>query len=107
MDEVTKFDQNGKPIAGRYSWEKNGSPEFTDEQLNEINVVQYHANEFLKSLAETDDDICWDLDDIWGLVYLGCKLLDKRGRKVRLPILMLKEALRLIYGENPDYNDKK
>ena len=38
----------------------------------------------LNYLSETDDKV-YELDDVWSLIFHGCRLLEKRGRKVRLP----------------------
>lgn len=64
--------------------------EFTDEQLDRLDAVQDYAGDFLKALAETDD-ITFDIDDLWNLIYLGCELLHKRGREVRLPTHVTKK----------------
>ena len=58
--------------------------EFTDDQLDRIDAVQEYAGDFLKNLAESDD-MEFDLDDIWSVIYFGCAILHKRGINVRLP----------------------
>ena len=58
--------------------------ELNDEQLDRIDGVQWAAEQFLNYLSETDDKV-YELDDVWSLIFHGCRLLEKRGRKVRLP----------------------
>ena len=65
-------------------------PEFNDEQLDRLDGVQWAAAQFLNYLAETDD-VTWDLDDIWNMIYFGCKLLHQRGRRVQLPTHVTKK----------------
>lgn len=85
-----------------YSWDANNpiiawmempdifQQEFRDDQLDRIDGVQWAAGEFLNYLAETND-VTWDMDDVWNIIYLGCQLLHKRGRKVRLPTHVTKK----------------
>ena len=61
-------------------------PEFNDEQLDRLDGIQWAAAQFLNYLAETDD-VTWDLDDIWNMIYFGCKLLHQRGRPPPMEIL--------------------
>lgn len=81
---------------------KNKAPEFTDEQLNRLDYIQDAAGQFLNALAESDD-ISWDLDDIWDLIYEGADRLTKRGRRVRIPTHVTtpdgKEFITDWYGE--------
>ena len=78
-------------------------PEFTDEQLKRLDDIQYAAEAFLSSLAETDDKV-WDLDDVWDLIYEGSDRLTKRGRRVRVPTHVTtpdgKEYITDWYGED-------
>ena len=80
--------------------------EFTDEQLKRLDDVQQSAAEFLSALAETDD-VVWDLDDIWDLIYEGSDRLTKRGRRVRIPTHVTtpdgKEFITDWYGEEEQY----
>ena len=59
-------------------------PEFTDEQLRRLDELQEAAANFFQILAETDD-VVWDLEDIYDLLYAGADMLKKRGRNVRFP----------------------
>lgn len=84
MNKITEYDENGKPVAGRYTWEVDGSPEFTDEQLDRLDKLQQAAVDFLNVLSETDDT-SYMLMDIWDLINLGAKCLTENGRRVRVP----------------------
>ena len=65
-------------------------PEFTDEQLARLDEIEAAAREFLNALSETDD-VTYELEDVWDVIYLGCELLYKRGRIVRLPTHVTKK----------------
>ena len=79
------------------------APEFTDEQLYRLDIVEEAARQFLNVLAETDD-VVWDLDDVWDLIYEGSDRLTKRGRRVRIPTHVTtpdgKEYITDWYGED-------
>lgn len=60
-------------------------PEFSDEQCDRLDEISNAAYEFLKVLAETDD-IPWDAEAIWNLVYSGMEELSVvYGRRTRIP----------------------
>lgn len=86
------------PFTGRVE-----ETEFTTEQLNRLDQIQEAAGLFLNALAETDD-VSWDLDDIWDLIYEGSDRLTKRGRRVRIPTHVTtpdgKEFITDWYGED-------
>lgn len=59
-------------------------PEFTDEQLGRLDELQEAAEQFIRAVAETDD-IVWEPQDIWDLIYECADILQHRGRRVRIP----------------------
>ena len=81
----------------------NKEPEFTDEQLERLDIIEDGTRKFLSVLAETDD-VMWDLDDVWALIYEGADRLTKRGRRVRIPTHVTttdgKEYITDWYGED-------
>lgn len=86
------------PFTGRVE-----ETDFTTEQLNRIDQIQEAAGLFFNVLAETDD-VSWDLDDIWALIYEGSDRLTRRGRRVRIPTHVTttdgKEYITDWYGED-------
>ena len=40
MNKTTKYDQNGKPIAGRYSWKSNTTNEIVEDLMTEFDKLE-------------------------------------------------------------------